>query len=514
MTRDVGRLGTSLVGAPVTDDGWLPRSGSLHYLAARQAAARPDAIAIDGPAGRISYGRLLKRASALAAELADRGVRSGDRVVLWCVNAVDSIIAMQAALLLGAAYVPMSDDFPPALVARSARDCEARLVCTSGDRLSALAEAGAESAVDSGRLSTARRMLHEPADVKPSDLAYILYTSGSTGNPKGVMLSHENGRAFADWAAVEVGLSSGDRVGNHASFNFTLSIFDIYSTFAAGATVVPVPHTWKSDPRRLTRFLHDERISVWYSVPSALMLMMRFGGLTDSPPPPPLRTILFAGEPFPIGAVRRLAEWCDCALYNLYGTTETNVCSYHRVTADDLASGDALPIGRACCGDRMWVDPLSEADAAGVGELHVDGPSVFQGYWGRPPHCGPHPMGDLACELPNGEFSYLGRLDDMLKIRGNRIEPAEVEAAANKYPAVIASALVSTGTDVDARLVLVVETDHVGEVSAMALRRHLAERLAAYMLPDDVLITPAIPRGSRGKVDRKAAKAFASAQTE
>jgi clorobiocin biosynthesis protein CloN4 len=158
----------------------------------------------------------------------------------------------------------------------------------------------------------------------------------------------------------------------------------------------------------------------------------------------------------------------------------------------------------------MWADPLPDGGTDGVGELYVDGPSVFLGYWGRSPHRGPFPMGDLVRELPDGEFSYLGRADDMLKIRGNRIEPAEVEAAANAYPAVVASALVSTGTGIDTRLVLVVETDGAGEVAVLALRRYLSGRLAGYMMPDEVIFVPAIPRGARGKVDRKAAKAIAS----
>ncbi|HEX8007643.1 MAG TPA: D-alanine--poly(phosphoribitol) ligase, partial [Trebonia sp.] len=189
---------------------------------------------------------------------------------------------------------------------------------------------------------------------------------------------------------------------------------------------------------------------------------------------------------------------------------ETNVCSYHRVTPEDLASGDPLPIGRPCSGGRMWAEPLADGDADGTGELYVDGPSVFLGYWGRPPHSGPYRMGDQVRELPGGEFGYLGRADDMLKIRGNRVEPAEVEAAANAYPAVIASALVRTGDDVDARLLLVVETDGTVQVSALALRQYLAERLAGYMMPDEVIFTGAIPRGSRGKVDRKAARALAA----
>jgi amino acid adenylation domain-containing protein len=499
----------------IGDTRVLPPPDSLHYLAARHAGSRPDALAVDGPCGRLSYGQLRDRAWSLAAELADRGVCQGDRVVLWCGNPADAIVSMQAAMLLGAAYVPMSDDFPPGRVVRSAEDCGARLVCTTSDRHPALSDAGAANAVDCRQLAmTGRALRGEPATVRPDDLAYILYTSGSTGVPKGVMLSHGNCRAFVDWAAAEVGLQPGDRVANHASFNFVVSTFDLYATFAAGATVVPVPHAWKSDARMVTRLLYEERISVWYSVPSALMLMMRYGGLTDSPAPPSLRAILFAGEPFPIGAVRRLAEWCGCALYNLYGTTETNVCTYHLVTPTDLASGDPLPIGRPCSGDRMWLARRPDWDVDGCGELHVEGPSVFQGYWGRPARRGPHPMGDLVRELPDGEFGYVGRVDDMLKVRGNRIEPAEVEAVANGYPGVTVSALVTTGSDIEARMVLVVETDGSAQVSELALRRYLSDRLAGYMMPDEVIFTGEIPRGSRGKVSRDGARVLAVGSAE
>jgi amino acid adenylation domain-containing protein len=480
----------------------LPPAGTLHFLAARSAARDPDALAIDGPGGRVGYGELDRRVAALAAGLADRGVRPHDRVVIWCADPVAAIVAMQAVLRLGAAYVPVADDSPVTRTLQVAGDCAAAVVCTTADRIPLIDGAGATVvAVDAVAESRTGRAFTGSPPVNPDDTAYLLYTSGSTGTPKGVVISHRNARAFVDWAAAEFALRPGDRLAGHAALTFDLSVFDVYGAFAAGACVVPVPTALKYDAPRLAGFLSTERISVWYSVPSALMLLMRFGDLTATPPPTALRLILFAGEPFPIQSVKRLARWAGRPLYNLYGPTETNVCTFHRVTEADLAGGEPLPIGRACCGARLEVVPRP-GDADGTGELHVEGPTVFQGYWGSPRRPGPYVTGDLVRESPDGSLSYLGRVDDMLKVRGHRVEPAEVEAAANAYPGVAASAAVALGSGLDGQLVLVVEPAEAEAVRTLALRRHLVGRLAGYLLPDRVLVVPGLPRNTRGKVDR------------
>lgn len=487
----------------------LPPPDSLHVLAARNARTRPTALAIDGPGGRLSYGEFWARVSALAAELADRGARRGDRIVIWCANPLDAIVCMQSVLLLGAVYVPVADDTPLGRLLQTVNDCKASLVCTTADRLPALRAASTVTSVDCRALSGSGRRFRSHVAVRPTDTAFILYTSGSTGAPKGVMISHGNARAFVDWAVAEFDIRAADRLANHAALTFDLSVFDIYAAFAAGACVVPVPHAWRYDAPRLTEFLHRERITVWYSVPSALMLMMRLGGLTDTPPPSDLRLILFAGEPFPIGSVRRLAAWCDRPLYNLYGPTETNVCAFHRVTAADLAADAPLPIGRACSGNRLWIARPANGDTD-CGELYVEGPTVFQGYWGAAPHRGPYPTGDLVRKLPDGRFVYLGRTDDMVKVRGHRIEPAEIEAAANAYPGIGASAAVAIGEGIDAQLILVIETDGSTAVRTLALRGYLAERLVPYLRPDKVIIVDHLPRTLRGKVDRAAARSLAA----
>jgi clorobiocin biosynthesis protein CloN4 len=473
----------------------------LHDLALRAAAADPGATAIDGPAGRVTYGELIARSGALAAALADRGVRRHDRVVIWCPDQAAALVAMQAVLRLGAVYVPVADDSPPARMAQVAKDCAAEVVCTTADRNGLVAGATALRPVDAVAESRTGRPFPGGPVVRPGDLAYLLYTSGSTGAPKGVMISHRAARAFVDWAAEQFRVGPGDRLAGHAALTFDLSVFDIYAAFAARAAVVPVPAAVRGNARRLVAFLGAERISIWYSVPSALVFLMRFGGLTESARPAALRLILFAGEPFPIGPLRRLAAWSGLPLHNLYGPTETNVCTFHRVRAADLAGDRPLPIGRACAGDRVTVVPRP-GDEPGVGELHVEGPTVFHGYWGGPPHRGPYPTGDLVREHADGTLAYLGRVDDMLKVRGHRVEPAEVEAAANAFPGVAASAAVAVGSGLDALLTLVVEQDAGDRVRTLGLRAHLAGCLAGHLLPDQVIVVPRLPRGDRGKVHR------------
>src|SRR5262249_26576599 len=141
--------------------------------------------------------------------------------------------------------------------------------------------------------------------VSADDLAYVLYTSGSTGTPKGVCISHRNALAFVEWSARELGLDAGDRLANHAPFNFDLSVFDLYAAFLAGASVHLIPETASYAPRQLVEFAQRRAITVWYSVPSVLMLMMNEGRLLHAEVPA-LRTLVFAGEVFPIGALKRL----------------------------------------------------------------------------------------------------------------------------------------------------------------------------------------------------------------
>ncbi|MEU8392708.1 amino acid adenylation domain-containing protein [Micromonospora sp. NPDC048843] len=488
---------------------------SLHQLVIDAAVKDPDNLAVVGPDGALTYGSLDRRADALAARLRAVGVGRGDRVIIWADKSPTVVVAMQAVLRMAAAYVPCEGTTPSARVATIARDCQARAVLTTPE---GMAHVRAALGADVTCLPLTVE-LTDPADpvnqaVNDDDLAYILYTSGSTGTPKGVCISHGNARAFVDWVVDELRPGPQDRFANHAPLTFDLSVLDLYAAFAAGACVHLIAGQLAYAPTQLVEFLHREKISIWYSVPSALALMIRDGRLLDGPPPGPLRAVLFAGEPFPITYVRRLADWTPARLLNLYGPTETNVCTFHEVAPDDLDRILPVPIGRATCGDRVWAQRPDGgiADPGQEGELVVDGPTVMLGYWGRPRHQGPYPTGDIVRVLPGDVFEYVGRRDQMVKVRGHRIELGEVEAALTAHGDVAEAGVVVVGAGMDAQLTAFVVPQPGRQPGVLALKGHCAVRLPRYMLPDQVRLLARLPRTGNGKLDRVGLTTLASQQ--
>lgn len=493
---------------------------SLHQLVIEATARYPRRPAVACGTGVWSYADLDRRANALAARMRAAGVGRGDRVVIAAEKSLEVVAAMQAALRLGAAYVPVDPAMPLARAAAVVRDCEARLICASGSWLEQwLAEHGrtgpyldlAGAGWENG--PPAEELVNEAVD--PDELAYILYTSGSTGRPKGVCISHRNARAFIDWAAAELNVAPSDRFANHAALTFDLSVLDLYAAFAGGAMVYLVPHELAYAPRRLVELLHEQRISIWYSVPSALTLMIREGALLDRPAPAALRALLFAGEPFPIAQVRRLAAWTPARLLNLYGPTETNVSAHHEVQPSDLERERPVPIGVAASGDRIWaVTPDGGRALVGQeGELWVDGPTVMLGYWGSEPHRGPYATGDIVRLLPDGAFDYVGRRDLMVKVRGYRVELGEVESALAAHPDIEEAAVVATGSGVDTRLEAFVVPSPGRAPGVLTLKRHIAERLPSYMIADRIHLVAMLPRTANGKVDRAALATHESHQS-
>ncbi|MEU5959451.1 amino acid adenylation domain-containing protein [Streptomyces sp. NPDC047525] len=485
---------------------------TLHRLAIEAAKVHGDRTAVVADDRELTYRELDSRADRIARGLRAIGVTRGDRVVIWAEKSAAMIAAMQAVLRLGAAYVPADGSAPEHRVAVLARDCAARVVLTTDERTGPLGELlGSEIAL--AELTAAERLgTDEPQDARIDEqvdadaLAYILYTSGSTGTPKGVCISHRNALAFVEWAVEELSPGPADRFSNHAPLNFDLSVLDLYAAFSVGASVHLVASELAYAPAQLVDFLHDREITVWYSVPSALTLMMREGGLLDRRPPAGLRAVLFAGEPFPIAQVRTLAGWTRARLLNLYGPTETNVCTFHEVRPQDLERDRPVPIGAACSGDRVWARrPDGGVCGPGEeGELVADGPTVMLGYWGRPPHREPYPTGDVVRVLPDGVFDYVGRRDHMVKVRGHRIELGDVEAALTAHPAVAEAVVLVVGSGIEARLVAFVVPAKDCDLGVLALRRHCAERLPRYMVADEFRVTAELPRTRNGKADRAA----------
>lgn len=477
------------------------------------AALLPHHVAVRAPDGDWTYGALHRESEHIARALLELGVAAGDRVGVWMEKSGRTIAVMQAVLRIGAAYVPLDPASPAARARAIMLDCDMRAVAVDAARPSPFGEDELQPAC-LGAAWGGTHLLWDDlprvagpggcADTRPDDLAYILYTSGSTGRPKGVCISHKNARAFIDWATRELRPSREDRFSSHAPFHFDLSVLDLYVPFTVGASVSIVPEGMAYVPRQLVDFLCRESITVWYSVPSALILMMEHGELLEASPA--FRTVLFAGEPFPIKHLRRLRErYPEVRLLNLYGPTETNVCTFHEVETIDPEQTRPVPLGRAASGDEVWaVRPDGQRAQPGEeGELFVFGPTVMLGYWGHPPQTGPYATGDVVRVLADGTFDYVGRRDHMVKVRGHRIELGEIEAALLQHDQVRQAAVVVTGAGVDARLSAFVEPEGA-EPPLLVLKAHCASLVPKYMIIDEVTYLDELPLNRNGKIDRRA----------
>lgn len=470
----------------------------LHQAFFRIAETAPEALALGAPGGDWTYGNLAKLARCVANYFHQIGLRSGDRVGIWLEKSPAAVAAMLAASRQGLIYVPLDPMSPRSRVHKIIADCAPALVIVGKPSMGIEAR---QLHLDPHSPELPFASPAPEAALKTESPAYILYTSGSTGTPKGVCISHGAAAAFFVWAAEALGLTAQDRLANHAPFHFDLSIFDLFAAFYVGASVHLIPSHLALSPKKLTHFIQHRRISVWYSVPSALTLMMNYGGLLEAGHSP--RIIIFAGEVFPIQHLRRLRRQLpDARLFNFYGPTETNVCTYYEVDAIEPDRIQPVPIGYSCSGDVVWArkEDGTRVSTGERGELMVEGPTVMLGYWGKPPHVGPYATGDMVVLLEDGGFQYLGRRDQMLKIRGNRIEPGEIEACLSSEFDLAEVAVTAIGVGLEKQLAAFIG----GTVrpSLLAVKRACAQRLPPYMNVESLIYLDALPRNGNGKIDR------------
>lgn len=500
------------------------------------AAQWPDRPAIRLPGGRsLNYADLAAAADRFRDHLWRLGVRPGDRVGLKLHKSLDAVVAIFGILKAGAAYVPVDADSPVARGAFILDDCAVRAVVTERrleDPLVAeLRSRGATPAVialdqDCSLALPERPEL--PPDVQSAergnavrvtseDIAYILYTSGSTGNPKGVVLSHGNAESFLRWCSQTFEPVPGDVFSSHAPLHFDLSILDIFLPIMHGASVVLIGESLGKDPLRLGATISTERITIWYSTPSIRSLMAEYGKL-ERHDYSCLRTVLFAGEVFPLPRFRRLhAVWQHPRYFNLYGPTETNVCTCYEVPGDgSWAAMESFPIGRMCPPNRGKVldENGREVRQGQPGELVVSGPNVTKGYWNLPEATAKafvslgggerwYRTGDIVSEREDGTFRYIGRRDRMVKRRGYRVELGEIEAALVRHPA-IAEVVVVANQDGEGTRIGAFVRPQACPLTIVSLKAISAQCLPPYMIPDVFAVVDAIPRTSTDKVDLQA----------
>jgi amino acid adenylation domain-containing protein len=496
------------------------RLGELFDAAAARYGER---IAIEDPAldGAVTYAQLRDLSHRVGARLAAQGVGPGDRVGVSG-KSIGTLAAMFGALEIGAAYVPVDATAPVRRGASIHADCGVEAIVAEPAFAAELAaqrdDAPAATPIPELAPHGAQVLLPGP-DAGTTNavdgLAYILYTSGSTGKPKGVTHTHASALAFVDWCTREFQPTPEDRFSSHAPFHFDLSILDVFVPLLSGSTLVLFGEEIGKQPAALAALIAERRISVWYSTPSILTLLLEFGRLErhsfDA-----LRLVLFAGEVFPIGNLRRLKEvWPAPRYANLYGPTETNVCTWFEAPREipDQRT-DPLPIGRACSDDRLRVVDAAGHDVApgAEGELLVAGGSVMQGYWNDPERTSAafledggerwYATGDVVRADDDQDLLFLGRRDRMIKRRGYRIEPGEIESALHRSPDVIEAAVLGlTGGDGSSTIVACLVTRDGEPLSVVALKRFCAENLPLYMVPDRFTFHAALPKTSTDKVD-------------
>ncbi|NRP75826.1 Plipastatin synthase subunit C [Ensifer psoraleae] len=536
-------------------DGLLPASAkvfesvvSRFAQSAKECADRP---ALYSGEDYLTYGELDDLAARLAAALDAHGCTPGMAVGVLMPRGPVLLASMLAIFRLRAAYLPLDTVYPTDRLRRMVERSECAILVTAPDDLElAQAIAGTASIVNACLASSMPAPPTTFLDVQPGDAAYIIFTSGTTGGPKGAVLSHAALANHVNAKIADLSLCATDRVAQTASHCFDISLWQFLAALVVGGSIDILPSAVIVDPHRLSKTLHDRRITVIQFVPSLLRAYLVSTEGESTPQFDNLRCISTVGEPLPPDLCRKwLTHHPKVPILNHYGPTECgDGVTHHLVTQPPAVDETYVPIGRPIPGLRVYLvtpdsDPLKLASRGEVGELCVSGVGVAQGYINdpertaavfvanpfddTPSHSRLYRTGDLARMRPDGLLECLGRADRQVKVRGYRVELAEIETVLNSHHGVMGSAVVlhrsqhrrakltareklgwessyGNGAAVDADLVpprliaFVVLRDHC---TLRDLQEHLGRYLAQYMLPDQIFEVPTLPLNANGKLD-------------
>lgn len=514
----------------------------LQNWASEQAQHRPEATAVVHCGERVSYAGIEVLSNRVARALHAGGLRRGQRVCLLMPKTPLAIACLLGIYKAGGIYVPLDPRSPARRLSKIVRSCDSHWLLAAGQVLElvrcithrrnvsrrawAVGWLGeTQGSVGKAVRFTLADVLACPASAPTSpgqsadDVAHILYTSGSTGTPKGVAITHANVVAFVEWARDYFGLRADDRLSAHSPLYFDLSVFDIFGAFAAGAELHIVPAESCVLPNRLADWIRSSRVTQWFSVPSLLNYLAKFGVLKPQDFPE-LRRVLWCGEVLPTPTLIYWMRHVPRARFtNLYGPTETTIASsYYTVEncpANPLAS---IPIGRPCGGETLHVldAQLQPVKPGATGELYIAGAGLSPGYWRNPEETAKafvhapggntrlYRSGDLARLGEDGLVYFVGRKGTQIKSRGYRIELGEVEAALNSLDALRESAVIAVPSgDFDGMTICCayVPCDSNG-ASPASLRRELCRLLPDYMIPSQWQAFEALPKNPAGKIDR------------
>jgi amino acid adenylation domain-containing protein len=481
------------------------------------ATSQSQNIALENEYGdELSYCRLYESVVSMAGLISKTGLCNHSRIGICAPKSLDVIISMLAVLKCGACYVPVESANPKKRNIKIFEDCSVdAVIIEKGTGRNIFDELDAtldiiELKSMNVELVALKRTKHDGEKFKP-ELVNILYTSGSTGAPKGVMCSEENVMAFLQWSRKELSISTNEKFLSIAPICFDLSILDIFLPLITGGTVVLADKKTTQSPRALASLISSKNITNVYTTPTLLKLLLNYGNL-EKFDFSRLKRILFAGEVFPLPQFLQLkAKLGEIDYYNFYGPTETNVCCSYKVIIEELNKMKALPIGKPCSHYTYTLidEDDNEISTDKVGELVIFGP-VMSGYFGdtnqiinaleKNGKFG-YRTGDLVNRGANGNLFYKGRKDRMVKRNGYRIEPAEIETVLALHTDLIDIAVV-TKIDIDSsvRVYAYYICTKESIVNNVSMKSYSAKVLPAYMIPDQFVHLNKVPMNKNGKI--------------
>ncbi len=515
-----------------------------HWLA-EQASRRPDSPAIVMKNRSMSYRELDARSTQLARMLKHWKCRPGDRIGFMIPKSPEAYVSIFGILKADCIYVPLDPAGPPERTIKMVQKADVSWILANGraeDKTGRLLSGIHPSDelrlgwMDSGSAAVKMSVKPdfyindldafstEPPEYQnsPDSPAHILFTSGSTGEPKGVVNTHLNNIHFINWAVKYFGITAEDRLSGHPPLHFDLSHLDLFSTVAAGAQLHPVPPHFNVFPKFISDFIRSRKLTQWFSVPSVLSLMANMN-VVKTGDFPDLRRIMWCGEVLPTASlVYHMKRLPHVQFTNLYGPTETTIASsYYTIPECPVEETKPVPIGKACSGEKLYVldGAMKPVEARQVGGLYISGKGVGKGYWNDPKKTDevfiPNPFsdnpdelmyktGDLAVIDEDGLAYFHGREDSQIKSRGYRIEPGEVENALYSLQLTLECAVVGVPSNEFGSPILGCGyvTGPETTIDIKQLKQKLGELLPAYMIPEKWKEFEVLPKNKNGKIDR------------
>lgn len=503
------------------------------------AGHRPDHPAFICGNQSITFSQLAGQMDQLAHSLIASGLKKGDRVGIYLNRSLETAVAIYGILRAGGVYVPLDPNAPLKRIKFLLEDCQIEYLISQPAQRRSLKEIIAQTnslkciigldndwPVPTISWEEVRKLPTDKpisVNIMGHDLAYIMYTSGSTGVPKGIMHTHHSGLSYAQLSAETYGLTENDRLGNHSPIHFDISTLGYFTAPLVKATTVIVPDAYTKLPASLSQLMEKEQLTVWYSVPLALIQLLHLGVLEDRDLST-LRWVLFAGETFPAKYLRQLMmRWPKARFSNIYGPAETNQCTYYHL--DTPPETDApIPLGQIWDNTQMLIvdENDQEVSPGQAGELLIRSATMMEGYWRRPDLSEKgfyeqeiipgfpekyYRTGDLVKQDNNGLLHFLGRKDQQIKTRGYRVELESVEGYLAAHDHVKEAAVFPYQNEKEEVLIIGVVLLHKPEaITEGEMLADLKLQLPWYALPQSIFEMTTFPRTGTGKIDRPGLK--------